>query len=186
MQRRRELAGLIALFAAFALLARFGGSGLTPPPLPDPAAPRHRQAPDWRPPTEDEETLGPASQPGEPDQVGQVVLLNFWATWCAPCREELPTLETLHQELGDEGLAIVGVNVDPGGEERAVRFAEQAGLSFQILPDPEQRVARSYGVLGYPTTVVIDRSGRIALSELGAWDWSHPDAVAWLRELLTQ
>jgi peroxiredoxin len=120
------------------------------------------------------------------DHSEQVLLLNFWATWCAPCREELPTLEALHRELGDEGLAIIGVNVDPGSAERAGRFAEQQGLGFIVLHDPEQRVASSYGVLGYPTTVVIDRDGRIVLSELGAWDWSHPDAVAWLRELLAQ
>ena len=178
--RRWELAGLIALFAAFVLLARIGGSGLTPPPLPDLTGPRLREAPEWRLPTPGEEVDGPASHPD------QVVLLNFWATWCSPCREELPTLEALHQELGDEGLAIIGVNVDGGGAERAERYAEQKGLSFRILPDPEQRLARSYGVLGYPTTVVIDRAGWIALSELGAWDWSHPDAVAWLRELLAQ
>ena len=180
MKKRRELAGLIVLFAAFVLLARIGGSGLARPPLPDPAEPRLREAPEWSLPTEGEEVDGPASHPGP------VVLLNFWATWCGPCREELPTLEALHRELGDEGLAIVGVNVDAEGAERAMRFAEQKGLSFRILPDPKQRVARSYGVLGYPTTVVIDRSGWIALSELGAWDWSHPDAVAWLRELLAQ
>ena len=101
-------------------------------------------------------------------------------------RDRLPTLEALHRELGEEGLAIVAVNVDPGGAERVTRFAEQKGLSFHVLHDPEQQVAGSYGVRGYPTTVVIDRTGRIVLSELGAWDWSHPDAVAWLRELLAQ
>ena len=178
--RRWELAALIGLFAAFVLLARFGGAGLTSPPLPDRGSPRLGEAPDWSLPAPGEEVHRLADHPD------QVVLLNFWATWCAPCREELPTLEALHQELGDEGLAIIGVNVDPGGAERAARFAEQQGLGFIILHDPEQRVAGSYGVRGYPTTVVIDRAGRIVLSELGAWDWSHPDAVAWLRELLAQ
>ena len=180
MARRRELAGLIALFAVFALLARFGGSGLTRPPLPDLADPRLGEAPEWSLPAPGEAVESPASHPDP------VVLLNFWATWCSPCREELPTLEALHRELGDQGLAIIGVNVDPGGAERAGRFAEQQGLSFIVLHDPEQRVASSYGVQGYPTTVVIDRDGWIVLSELGAWDWSHPDAVAWLRELLAQ
>jgi thiol-disulfide isomerase/thioredoxin len=178
--RRRELAGLIAVFAAFVLLARFGDSGLTRPPLPDAASPRLGEAPAWSLPAPGEELQRPANHSD------RVVVLNFWATWCAACREELPTLETLHQELGEEGLAIIGVNVDGGGAERAERYAEQKGLSFRILHDPERRVARSYGVLGYPTTVVIDRAGWIVLSELGAWDWSHPDAVAWLRELLAQ
>jgi thiol-disulfide isomerase/thioredoxin len=178
--RRRELAALIALFAAFVLLARFGAAGLTSPPLPDLAGPRLGEAPEWSLPTPGEEVHRLA------DHQGQVVLLNFWASWCAPCREELPTLEALHQELGDEGLAIIGVNVDPGDAKRAGRLAEQRGLSFGVLHDREQRVASNYGVLGYPTTVVIDRAGWIVLSELGAWDWSHPDAVAWLRELLAQ
>jgi peroxiredoxin len=178
--RRRGLAGLIALFAAFVLLARFGGPGLTTPPLPDVSGPRLGEAPEWSLPTPGEEVHRLA------DHQGQVVLLNFWATWCAPCREELPTLEALHQELGEEGLVIIAVNVDRGDAERVARFAEQKGLSFRVLHDPEQRVAGSYGVRGYPTTVVIDRAGRIVLSELGAWDWSHPDAVAWLRELLAQ
>jgi len=180
MPRRRQLAGLIALFAAFVLLARFGGEGLTRPPLPDLAGPRLGESPGWSLPGTDEEVHQLVDRP-EP-----VVLLNFWATWCAPCREELPTLEALHQELDDEGLTIIGVNVDPGDAEPVVRFAEQKGLSFRVLHDPEQQVAGSYGVRGYPTTVVIDRAGRIVLTELGAWDWSHPDAVAWLRELLAQ
>jgi thiol-disulfide isomerase/thioredoxin len=178
--RRRELVALIALFAAFVLLARFGGAGLTSPPLPGLGSLRLGEAPDWSLLTLGEEVHRLADHPD------QVVLLNFWATWCAPCREELPTLEALHRELGDQGLAIIGVNVDPGGAERAGRFAEQQGLSFIVVHDPEQRVASSYGVQGYPTTVVIDREGWIVLSELGAWDWSHPDAVEWLRELLAQ
>jgi peroxiredoxin len=178
--RRRELAGLIALFAAFALLARFGGAGLTGPPLPEARSPRLGEAPGFSLPTPGGEIHHLS------DHAGQVALLNFWAIWCAPCREELPTLETLHGELRDEGLAIVAVNVDRAGAESVQRFVEQKGLSFEILHDPEQRVASRYGVVGYPTTVVIDRAGRIVLSELGAWDWSHPEAVAWLRELLSQ
>jgi peroxiredoxin len=178
--RRRKLAGIMAALAAFVLLARFGGAGLTRPPLPDLESPRFGEAPSFSLPTLGDEVHHLA------DHRGEVVLLNFWATWCAPCREELPILETLHQELGGEGLAVIGVSVDPGGSEPVQRFAEQRELSFNVLHDPEQRVAASYGVVGYPTTVVIDRAGRIVVSEIGAWDWSHPDAVAWLRELLAQ
>jgi peroxiredoxin len=179
-RRRRELAGIIALFAAFALLARLVGGGLTRPPLPEARSPSLGKAPEFSLPTPGGEVHRLT------DHAGQVVLLNFWALWCGPCREELPVLERLHGELRDEGLAIVAVNVDRGGAEDVQRFAEQKGLSFEILHDPEQRVATSYGVVGYPTTVVIDRAGRIVLSELGAWDWSHPDAVAWLRELISR
>ena len=178
--RRRELALLIALFAAFALLAHFSSTGLTRPPLPDLQARNLGEAASFQLPTPGGELRSLA------DSAGQVVLLNFWATWCAPCREELPALQTLHDELRDEGLAIIAVSVDQGGSQRVQRFAEQQGLQFSVLHDPEQRVAARYDVVGYPTTVVIDRSGRIVLSELGAWDWSHPEAVAWLRALLGQ
>jgi peroxiredoxin len=179
-RRRRELIGIIAVFAAFALLARFGGGGLAPPPLPDLPSPSQGEAPPFDLPASGGDLHRLAEHRGE------VVLLNFWATWCGPCREELPILEALHGELGDEGLAIVGVNVDGGDALRVQRFADQQGLSFVLLLDPEQRVASRYAVLGYPTTVVIDRDGQIVLSALGAWDWSHPDAMAWLRELLAQ
>lgn len=179
-RRRRELIGIIAVFAAFALLARFGGGGLTPPPLPDLLSPSLREAPPFDLPAPGGEVHRLA------DHRDEVVLLNFWATWCGPCREELPILEALHQELGGEGLAIVGVNVDRGDPLRVERFVEQQGLSFPNLHDPEQQVANRYAVLGYPTTVVIDREGRIVLSTLGAWDWGHPDTMAWLRELLAQ
>ena len=179
-RRRREFGWLIAIFAAFVLLARFGGAGLTRPPLPEARSTSLREAPQFSLPTPGGEVHRLA------DYTDQVLLLNFWAIWCAPCREELPILQTLHQELRDEGLAIVAVNVDRGATERVQRFAGHKGLSFEFLHDPEQRVAGSYGVVGYPTTVVIDRAGRIVFAELGAWDWSHPDAVAWLRQLLAQ
>ena len=179
-RRRRELAGIIAVFAAFALLARFGGVGLTSPPLPDLRDPSLGEAPAF-------ELSAPGGEVHRlADLRGEVVLLNFWATWCGPCREELPLLETLHQQLGGEGLEVIGVNVDQGDALRVQRFAEQQGLSFSVLHDPEQQVASHYAVLGYPTTVVIDREGRIVLSLLGAWDWGHMDAMAWLRELLAQ
>lgn len=179
-RRRRELVGIVALVAAFALLARFGGSGLTSPPLPELGDPRPKEAPPF-------ELPGPGGELYRlADHRGEVVLLNFWATWCGPCRQELPILESLHRELAGEGLSVVGVNVDRGDAFPVERFAEQQGLSFRLLRDPEQRVASRYGVLGYPTTVVIDRDGRLVLSELGAWDWGHPDATAWLRELLAQ
>jgi peroxiredoxin len=179
-RRRRELAGIVALFVAFALLARFVGGELTRPPLPEAGSPSLREAPEFSLPTTGDEVRRLT------DHEGRVVLLNFWAIWCAPCRKELSALEALHAELGDEGLAIVAVNVDRGGAERVQRFAEQKGLSFEILLDPQQRAAVGYGVVGYPTTVVIDRAGRIVFSEVGAWDWSHPEAVAWFRELLTR
>ena len=81
---------------------------------------------------------------------------------------------------------LAGQPAPPDMLENIPRLVSDYFTNQPDVEDPEQRVAGSYGVRGYPTTVVIDRAGRIVLSELGAWDWSHPDAVAWLRELLAQ
>ena len=100
---------------------------------------------------------------------GEVVVLNFWATWCIPCLAEMPTFEALHQELGDDGLQIVGISQDTGGADEIRPFADQLGVTYPLLPDPAFNVSARYGgVPVLPTTIVIDREGRIARSEYGA------------------
>ena len=112
------------------------------------------------------------------------MLLNFWATWCEPCREELPALETLHQELSGEGLAVVAVSLDSGPAGSVARFVERAGTSFTVLHDPERELADRIGVRAYPTTLLLDRDGRTLRAVPSAWDWAHPESVARLRALL--
>lgn len=127
------------------------------------------------------------------DYRGRVVLLNFWATWCGPCRQEMPALERLHRMLEPEGLEVVGLNVDAapgeidalahlGGDVAA--FVREYGLTFDILRDPEGGVMRRYGVSGLPTTVLIDRQGRVVLETVGALEWDDPERVAMIREIL--
>jgi peroxiredoxin len=100
---------------------------------------------------------------------GEVVILNFWATWCIPCLAEMPTLEALQQELGDEGLQIVGISQDTGGADEIRPFADQLGVTYPLLPDPAFNVSARYGgVPVLPTTIVIDREGRITQTEYGA------------------
>lgn len=100
---------------------------------------------------------------------GEVVVLNFWATWCIPCLAEMPTLEALQQELGDEGLQIVGISQDTGGADEIRPFADQLGVTYPLLPDPAFNVSARYGGISVlPTTVVIDREGRITQTEYGA------------------
>ncbi|MEP0546092.1 MAG: TlpA disulfide reductase family protein [Rhodothermales bacterium] len=100
---------------------------------------------------------------------GEVVVLNFWATWCLPCLAEMPTLEALQQELGDEGLQIVGISQDTGGADEIRPFADQLGVTYPLLPDPAFNVSARYGgVPVLPTTIVIDRNGRITQTEYGA------------------
>ncbi|HSJ09399.1 MAG TPA: TlpA disulfide reductase family protein [Longimicrobiales bacterium] len=124
---------------------------------------------------------------------GNVVLLNVWATWCRPCVKEMPAMERLHQELKDQGLRVVAVSVDapsggfgdlgqPGGDVRA--FAEQLGLTFDILHDPSGRIQNTYQVHGLPSTFLIDREGRIQQKVLGPRDWDVGEDAASVRALL--
>ena len=129
------------------------------------------------------------------DLKGQVVLLNVWATWCGPCRDEMPSMERLHRELGPQGLKIVAVSVDaapgqvapgsgqPGGD--VADFARQLGLSFTIWHDPAGTIQRTYRTTGVPESFIIDRNGVIQKKVIGATEWdsgSHPELIRRLLE----
>ena len=119
------------------------------------------------------------------DYKGQVVLLNVWATWCGPCREEMPSMEKLHREFGPQGLAIVAVSVDdPGNEKAILAFAKEFNLTFEILHDPGKVTARHYQVTGYPESFIIGKEGTIRRKVFAAADWSSETNRALIRELL--
>lgn len=119
------------------------------------------------------------------DYEGKVVLLNVWATWCEPCRVEMPSIEKLHDEFGPRGLAVVAISVDdPGAEQRILDFAKELKLSFEILHDPRQVTTRNYQITGYPETFIIARDGTIRRKLIGAADWSSDANRALVRELL--
>jgi thiol-disulfide isomerase/thioredoxin len=119
------------------------------------------------------------------DYSGKVVLLNIWATWCEPCREEMPSIEKLHREFGSQGLAVIAVSIDdPGAEQRIHDFVKELGLTFEVLHDPKQVTSRNYQVTGYPETFVIARDGRIRRKVIGATNWSSEGSRALVRELL--
>lgn len=101
---------------------------------------------------------------------GDVVLVNVWATWCIPCREELPALQRLHEQRRDDGLHIVGVSVDAHGEDQVRGFAEDLGISFTILLDPRGTVKRTFRTTGVPESILIGRDGRIVARWFGAFD----------------
>lgn len=99
---------------------------------------------------------------------GEAVLLNIWATWCPPCREEMPELQALDEEYGPRGLRVVGVSIDGRGAEDAVRrFLEDYGIGFTILHDPDERVTRAFRTAGVPETFLIGRDGRVAARWIG-------------------
>lgn len=119
------------------------------------------------------------------DYEGKVVLLNVWATWCEPCRVEMPSIQKLYDEFGARGLVVLGVSIDdPGSEDRIREFAKEYGLTFEILHDPEQQTKRNYQVTGFPETFVIGREGTIRKKVWGATDWSSEANRALIGELL--
>lgn len=119
------------------------------------------------------------------DLRGRVVLLNFWATWCAPCREEMPALGTLARELGPRGLTVVGVNFKESRRD-VEAFRKAHGLGFPMLLDGDGRVSAGYQVFALPVTVLVDRRGMLVGTVLGARDWVGPDARAYLGRLLAE
>jgi peroxiredoxin len=96
---------------------------------------------------------------------GKAVLLNFWATWCVPCRSEMPTIELLHREFGDKGLVVLGV--DDEEAQTQIAFLQESGFSFASLVEPRKQATNLYGVGGIPTTVVIDQQGTIKSYDQG-------------------
>lgn len=123
-------------------------------------------------------------QTGLADFTGRVVVVNFWATWCVPCREEMPHLEGLWRTYRDRGLVVVGVSEDRGGAKRVRKYVARMGLTFPVLLDPKGGVGRAYRVTGLPATVLIGRDGRLAARVIGYRDWTGPDAAGLVRHLL--
>jgi peroxiredoxin len=119
------------------------------------------------------------------DYEGEVVLLNIWATWCGPCRVEMPSIEALHRSLGPKGLKIVAVSVDDPGTEEAIRdFAKEYGLTFEILHDASGKIRATYQTTGVPETFVIGRDGIIRRKVIAADNWNSPDNRRQLAQLL--
>jgi peroxiredoxin len=110
------------------------------------------------------------------DFEGSVVVLDLWATWCPPCRQEIPFLVSLYEELKDQGLVVVGVGLDQGGAPTLTPFAEENEITYPILVG-NRNVQAQYGVTGIPTTFLIGRDGRIAHKHVGY----HPSMAAEMR-----
>jgi len=117
------------------------------------------------------------------DHRGKVVFLNFWATWCPPCREEMPSMQRLYDELASEGLEILAVNVLEN-EEAAQAFIDEQGFTYPVLLDVDGRVMTRYGVRAYPTTYLVDREGYVLGVRPGFHDWSTQEIIAAMRSLL--
>ena len=118
---------------------------------------------------------------------GQVVLLNIWATWCEPCRAEMPAIEQLHREFGPRGLKVVSVSVDNAGDRNLIdKFVRDYHLTFEILHDAPGAIQRRYQTTGVPETFVLGRDGVIRKKVIGAADWSSQGNRALIAQLLAE
>jgi len=119
------------------------------------------------------------------DYAGDVVLLNVWATWCGPCRVEMPSIQSLHEDYGSRGLKVVAVSVDVAGSAEQIRaFTDSLGLTFEILHDPDGAIQRAYRTTGVPETVIIGRDGVIRKRVSGAVHWDSEANRALVEQLL--
>lgn len=119
------------------------------------------------------------------DLRGKVVVLNFWATWCPPCVEEMPALNRLHNQITASGGMVLGISVD--ADEAAYRkFLQDYQITFPNFRDSSRKIAESYGSTMYPETYVISREGKIARKIIGPQVWDSPEMIAYLKRLAAQ
>ena len=114
---------------------------------------------------------------------GRLVLLNFWATWCGPCREEMPSMEQLSRSFGGQGFTVMAVNQRESAAQ-VMRFMQTNGLNFRAPLDSDGRVAASYRVFGIPATYLIDANGQAIGMNSGSRDWSAREVVEVFRKLI--
>lgn len=118
------------------------------------------------------------------DYRGKVVLLNIWATWCPPCKVEMPSMERLHRKLAGTDFRLVAVSVDEDDSTVVNKFVKEMGLTFEILHNRDGSIRRIYQTTGVPESFVIDRDGVIVKKIIGAADWEAPVNEALIRRLL--
>jgi cytochrome c biogenesis protein CcmG/thiol:disulfide interchange protein DsbE len=138
------------------------------------------QAPDFR-----AKVLGSNQYKTMADYKGQVILLNVWATWCGPCKDELPSLEKLYKEYGPKGMKLVAVSIDDFVGEDSIRaFAKNFGITFEVLHDSTHAIERIYQTTGYPESFIIGPEGTIRRKWIGPDDWTSQGNRSLIAQLL--
>ena len=137
------------------------------------------RAPDFALPSLDGNTVRLSDFRGK-----KAVFLNFWATWCPPCRLEMPTMEKAYQEFKTRGLEILAVSIDAGPKRAVKDFMQEFKLTFPALLDPDMEVMQLYRFFSIPATILIDKQGIIRHRELGYSDWTDPESQELLEEIL--
>jgi len=114
---------------------------------------------------------------------GKVILLNFWASWCPPCREEIPALVSLEKAMAGKDFRMLAVAIDKGGRDAIVEFFRRQGVTLPVLLDSDGSVGKTYGITGVPETFVIDKKGTIRKKIIGPIDWSDISVIRYLDNL---
>ena len=120
------------------------------------------------------------------DLRGRPVLLNLWATWCSPCREEMPSMNALYQDYHARGLVIIAIALDEEGKPIVVPFIQAYGLTFPVLLDPQNMLGTRLQVPGIPTSYLLDKRGRIVDVKFGPRDWNAPNIRHLVEQLLAE
>ncbi len=115
---------------------------------------------------------------------GKVIIVNFWATWCPPCKAEMPSMETLYQTFKEDDLVLLAINVEKDGRKAVTRFLQESPYSFPILLDSEAQVQNLYGVFQFPESFIIDRNGIVVKKVIGAVHWMGGDLYNLLHFML--
>jgi cytochrome c biogenesis protein CcmG, thiol:disulfide interchange protein DsbE len=168
--------------AGHAIAARVGDAAGRRPPAPvEVRAEPGSLAPDFALPNLDGRTVRLSEFRGR-----KAVLLNFWATWCPPCRAEMPTMERAYREYGPRGLEILAVTIDAGRADGVRAFMQELNLTFPALLDPDMTVLYAYRLGGIPGSFLIDRRGVVRAVEFGFRDWASAESRRKLEALLVE
>jgi len=168
------VAASLLLLGVFLVIVQGRGSKAAPEIRPEVG----HLAPDFTLPSLDGQTVRLS------DLRGKAVLLNFWATWCAPCRLEMPTIDKAYQEYKSRGLEILAVSLDAGSNSVVKNFMQELKLDFPVLLDPNMEVLRLYRQFSIPATFLIDKQGIVRHRELGYRDWTDPESRRLLEAIL--
>ncbi len=120
------------------------------------------------------------------DYAGHVTLLNVWATWCGPCRAEMPAMQRLYDTLATQGFRVVAVSVDAGESSRVQQFVDEYGLTFDVLHDQSGAIQQAYRMVGVPQSFLLDRRGVVRYISLGEEQWDSPANRARVEALLAE
>ena len=118
------------------------------------------------------------------EKKGKIVVLNFWATWCPPCREEMPSMEKLHKKYYGKDFEIIAVAMDPKGKKIVKPYIDENGYTFTILLDDKGAISDMYRAYAVPMTFILARDGRVIEKIMGAADWFSEESQAYIEELI--